>query len=285
MPTPAAFAAFAARKTREAEEARIATLTTTLQTPGHAVRGVGNAWSRAFYGGDFDLLVPPHGHPALSLVFVQSKDRNTGAADPSALGGGATDTHLIYEGLSRVAADGVLAGAGTVHREAFFSVWHPALVELRQSLGLPRHPAQIVISNTGRLDFSAVLFNVPDVPVFLIAGGECLTRCDADLIARPWVQRLAVRGENVSTAIHQLHAAHGIRRISCVGGRYTATRLVDAGLAQDIYLTTTSQNGGEPGTPWYSGPTAPRLDVLTRKHWTDGGPPIVFEHCRIGSER
>ena len=34
------------------------------------------------------------------------------AAIPSSLGGGDADKHLIYEGLSRVAADAVLAGAG-----------------------------------------------------------------------------------------------------------------------------------------------------------------------------
>ena len=130
----------------------------------------------AHYGGEFGLAVPDEGQTALSLVFVQSKDGNTGGTDPSTLGGGATDKHLIYEGLSRVAADAVLAGAGSVHADAFFSVWHPELVTLRASLGLRRHPAQIVVSKRGGLDFGALLFNVPDVPVFLIGGDECVAR-------------------------------------------------------------------------------------------------------------
>ena len=46
-------------------------------------------------------------------VFVQSADGNTGARNPADLGGGETDKHLIYEGLSRVDVDGVLAGAAT----------------------------------------------------------------------------------------------------------------------------------------------------------------------------
>ena len=53
--------------------------------------------------------------------------------------------------------------------EALFSVWHPELVALRSSLTLPRHPAQIVVSRHGRLDFNALLFNVPDLRVFVIA--------------------------------------------------------------------------------------------------------------------
>lgn len=65
--------------------------------------------------------------PACSLVFVQTADGNTGAKDPGLLGGGEADKHVIYEGLSRVAADAVLVGANTMRDDAFMlSVWHPS---------------------------------------------------------------------------------------------------------------------------------------------------------------
>jgi hypothetical protein len=162
-------AQFMEEKTQEAAAAPIERLSTDFdRSAGKPVRGIGNAWSRTHFDGDFNLYVPPDGGTALSLVFVQSKNGNTGAKDPSALGGGPTDEHLIYEGLSRVAADAVLAGAGSVPRRSLFSVWHPELVALRASLGLARHPAQIVVSKEGRgLDFTSLVFNVPDVPVFL----------------------------------------------------------------------------------------------------------------------
>jgi len=234
-----------------------------------------------YYGGDFRVFVPPNAVTALSLVFVQSKNRNTGGTDPGALGGGATDKHLIYEGLSRVAADGVLAGAGSVHAEALFSVWRPELVELRASLGLPRHPAQIVISKHGRLHFSALLFNVPEVPVFLIAGDECVARHTSALRVRPWVRHVPLVADDVRLSIDRLRDEEGIHRISAIGGRFTASRLVDAGLAQDIYLTTTSQEGGEPDTPWYSGPNSLTLKKIARKQWIDRGSKILFEHALI----
>src|SRR5262249_18515744 len=143
-----------------------------------ALRAIGNAWTRKLYDGAFHLPDPPADLPAVSLVFVQSRDGNTGAAYPEDLGGGPTDKHLIYEGLSRVAADGVLAGAATaVGPNIFFSVWHPELVALRRELGLPRHPAQIVVSKRGHIDLNARLFNVPCVPVVVIAGPECRNRC------------------------------------------------------------------------------------------------------------
>ena len=283
--TGQAFEAFAARKTREAATAHIASLSTIVDTlDRRSSRRVGNAWTRAHYGGDFDVLVPVEGQTALSLVFVQSKDGNTGGDDPAGLGGGSTDKHLIYEGLSRVAADAVLAGAGTVHAEAFFSVWHPELVALRNALGLPRHPTQVVISKRGRLDFNALLFNVPGVPVYLIAGEECMAGRAAWLAERPWVRFIPLIADDLWPAFDELRA-EGVTRISAIGGRFTASRLVDAGLAQDLYLTTASLDGGAPGTPWYSGAATPRLEVVTRKQWVDRGSVIVFEHVLITGHR
>ena len=273
-----------AEKTQEAAAAPIGRLSTNFdRSAGEPVRGVGNAWSRTHYGGNFNLYVPPDGATALSLVFVQSKNGNTGAADPSALGGGPTDEHLIYEGLSRVAADAVLAGAGSIPRRSLFSVWHPELVALRASLGLTRHPAQIIVSKEGRrLDFTSLVFNVPDVPVFLLAGDACLARHTPALRDRAWIRCVPIEGGGIRTAIERLRSEAGIRRISAIGGRFTASHLVDAGAAQDLYLTTASRDGGEPGTPWYTGPAAPPLRTMTQKQWPDRGDKLLFEHILIG---
>jgi riboflavin biosynthesis pyrimidine reductase len=284
QPDRTRFERFAGRKAREAAAARIDRLTTIFERPGETGwSGTGNAWTRAHYGGDFPIAIPSEGETAVSLVFVQSADGNTGADDPAALGGGETDKHLIYEGLSRVAADAVLAGARTVHPEAFFSVWHRELVALRTSLGLPRHPAQIVVSRQGRLDFGALLFDVPDVPVFLIAGTEAMSHRHAWLRERPWIRHIPLATGDLRPAIDRLRNEEGIRRISAIGGRTTATRLVDEGLVQDLYLTTAPRAGGEPNTPWYTGPQPPQMDVAARKQWLDDGAAIVFEHVLFAS--
>jgi riboflavin biosynthesis pyrimidine reductase len=275
---------FARHKTREALSARIERLSTVFDDCGRSphTRAIGNAWSAMHYGGGFCLVDQPPEGPALSLVFVQSKDGNTGGADPGTLGGGATDEHLIYEGLSRVAADAVLAGAGSLHPKAFFSVWHPQLVALRAALGLPRHPAQIVISQRGTIDLTTLLFNVPEVPVILLAGDECISRHGAALRLRPWIQLIRLDDDDLRSTLHQLRRKHNLRRISAIGGRSTATHLVDLKLAQDIYLTTTARNCGHPGTPWYSGTPWPQLTPLSEKEWSDGGLRVVFQHMLIG---
>jgi len=136
------------RKTAEAAQATIPGCRTVGETSIAApLAPIGNEWSRRLFDGDFYRSEPIRAcqRPAISLVFVESRDGNTEAEEPSTLGGGDTDKHLVYEGLSRVDADAVLAGATTASAEELvFSVWHPELVRLREQRGHPRHPVQIV---------------------------------------------------------------------------------------------------------------------------------------------
>jgi riboflavin biosynthesis pyrimidine reductase len=243
------------------------------------VTGIGNAWSREYYDGPFHVFAAPADRPAISLVFVQTRDGNTGASNPAELGGGPTDKHLLYEGLSRVAADGVLAGASSVGHSVFFTIHTPQLVALRQELGFPRHPAQMVISNDGHFDVNGKIFTTPDVPVFLLAGDRCRSRVAAEFARRPWITIVPL-GEDLRATFTQLRHDYGIGRISAVGGRVTATALVDAGLVQDIYLTTSPIDGGEPNTPWYVGERKPQLETIMRKTEL-AAAPIEFEHLAI----
>jgi riboflavin biosynthesis pyrimidine reductase len=281
------FAAFAERKCREAASARVAHLTTVED---HGVRldctRVGNAWSIEHYDGFFLLpACAPEELPCMSLCFVQSRARNTGAPNPDVLGGGPTDKHLIYEGLSRVAADAVMAGAATAEgASTFFSVWHPQLVALRAALGLPRHPAQIVLTARGLVDVAgALLFNVPEVPAYIIAAPMACERLHPLVKDRPLVEIIPMDDDDPCIALKYLREKHGIDRISCIGGRHTATALLDAGCVQDLCLTTAARDAGEPGTPYYIGTTPPVLEPLVRKQADDPEYPITFEHFMVAS--
>jgi riboflavin biosynthesis pyrimidine reductase len=279
-----AFAALAERKTREADAATLLPLE-TVQTGARRPNGteIGSSWSRRFYDGGFLVPAIPDDRPALSLVFVQSRDGNTGGPDPSRLGGGDIDKHLIYEGLSRVAADAVLSGAATAAgKDTFLSVWRRELVELRTSLGLPRHPAQIIVSKDGNLDIAGgLLFNVPDVRVILVAGPDCRTRVAPLLTERPWISLVPIDDLDWHAPLALLRQRHGISRVSAIGGRRTATSLLDAGVVQDICLTTTGTTGGEPDTPFYTGPRLPTLELIVRKQSRAEPNPILFEHLAV----
>jgi riboflavin biosynthesis pyrimidine reductase len=240
----------------------------------------GNEWSRKYYDGPFHVFSAPPDLPAISLVFVQTRDGNTAAPNPGDLGGGTTDKYLLYEGLTRVGADAVLAGAASIGRHVFFTVTHPELAALRLDLGLPPQPIQMVISNDGNVDLSSRTLSTPEARAFLLAGAECVRKLSSEVSRRPWVTLLPIENDLVGV-FRRLKKEHGIRRISAIGGRITATNLIDAGLVQDIYLTTSMIDGGESNTPWYIGTHPPRLDTIVRKREVAVEAPILFEHLAI----
>jgi 5-amino-6-(5-phosphoribosylamino)uracil reductase len=272
------FERLVARKEAAARDAAIAAFITDADRPDAALVAMGNAWSRTMFDGPFYLSAALSlDLPATSLVFVQSRDGNTGATDPASLGGGEADKHLIYEGLSRVAADAVLAGAETVRSgNIILSTWHPELVELRRSLGLPRHPIQIVATLRGLKLDDGLLFNVPGLRVILLTLRACSKLMRTQLADRPWVMPIAMpTAHDLPFAFRQLREL-GIQRISCIGGRTIAEQLIDAGLIQDVYLTTAPQPGGEPNTPFHPKPLPAR--EVVRKHGSGQDTGVIFQH-------
>lgn len=268
------------RKTREAMAAELPPLQTVEIGAIHDLDTVGNQWTRQWFDGDFYLSRVPRDIPATGLVFVQSSDGNTGARNPSSLGGGETDKHLIYEGLSRVAANGVLAGAETIRGTGVvLSVWRPELVELRAALGLPRHPIQIV-ATLGRLKFDdTLLFNLPELPVIVICTAVWVEQMRSALARRPWIHTIAMaESEDLSSAFRMLRSI-GVARISAIGGRTIARAMIDAGVILDLYLTTSPRPGGEPDTPLYPTPLDGKLVV--RKRGTGAEAGVVFEHLLL----
>jgi 5-amino-6-(5-phosphoribosylamino)uracil reductase len=275
------FEAFVDRKTGQALSTPLPRYLTELDSHPPEARAIGNPWTRTLFDGDFYLLPSPDPRrPACHLVFVQSRDGNTVARDPSRLGGGETDKHLIYEGLSRVAADGVLSGAETIRGgHIIMSVWHPELVGLRESLGKPRHPTQIVATLQGVDLAGGLLFNVPSIPVLLLTIGPTATLMQNALADRPWIKAVVMpRPSDLGDAFEQLQSL-GIARLSCTGGRRIATQLIDAGLIQDVHLTTSPRSGGEPNTPLYPKPLDAR--VVVRKRGTGDEAGVTFEHMSL----
>jgi riboflavin biosynthesis pyrimidine reductase len=267
-----------ARKTRLAATASLPPYRTELDDHDANALALENAWTNRLFDGPFYLspAATPL-RPACSLVFVQSSDGNTSADDPGVLGGGNTDTHLVYEGLSRVAADAVLAGAQTVRgSDVIFSVWHPQLVDLRMSLELPRHPVQIVATLRGLELADTMLFNLPAVRVLLLTVPSAAEQMSRAIKVRPWITPLLMESPgDLRRAFERLRST-GIVRISCIGGRTLAGHLLDAGLVDDVYLTTGRNTGGEPGTPLSSAPWRGR--TIVRKSGTGVERGVIFEH-------
>jgi riboflavin biosynthesis pyrimidine reductase len=278
------FEAFAARKQAAALAARLSGYH-SVDSRRHTLDPVGNEWTAALFDGPFfESPAADLDLPAINTVFVQSADGNTGARNPEDLGGGPTDTHLIYEGLSRVHADAVMSGASTIKgSQMIFGVWHPELVSLRAGAGLPRFPAQIVATIGAQLGLeSELLFNVPSIPVYILTTPDGARAMAPRIVDRPWITIVAApQHEHLAGSLRRLRAEHGIRRISCIGGRTLATELLNAGVVQDLYLTTAPRRGGEPGTPFYTGAVPLETRLVVKKAGRGAEAGVVFEHLLV----
>lgn len=247
-------------------------------------RAIGNTWSQALFDGDFYRSTYVNlDIPVTNLVIVESREGNTGADDPATLGGGETDKHLIYEGLSRVDADAVLAGATTARSdELVFSVWHPELVALRRDLGRRRHPAQVIVSSRSALHIEkSLMFHVPELAVYLVTTSDAASSLRLQVATRPWIEVID-GGQPLSmrTALTQLRS-RGIETVSAVGGRTTARALLRERVVHDLYLTTSPKAGGEPYTPLLDAPIdAPKV-VIKLGTGPEGG--VRFEHYALRS--
>jgi riboflavin biosynthesis pyrimidine reductase len=127
---------------------------------------------------------------------------------------------------------------------------------------------------------TSLLFNVPEVPVFLLISPEGLRRVEPALRDRPWITVVSLADGGLPHAFRRLRVEHGLKRISVVGGRTVATALLDAGLIQDLCLTTSAIDGGKPNTPLYAGHQPPRLELIVRKRGT-GDSGITFEQFAV----
>jgi hypothetical protein len=126
--------------------------------------------------------------------------------------------------------------------------------------GRRRHPAQVIVSSRSALSIeTGLMFQEPELRVFLMTTSK---RSD---IASPSGRHPSLdRSDRCGTAAVDATRTsqvevRGIATVSAIGGRRTATSLLDEGLVQDLYLTTAPTNGGEPDTPMYKG----EIDAVT----------------------
>ena len=124
------------------------------------------------------------------------------------------------------------------------------------------------------------MFNIPEVPVCLLTVPSCASLMQSALAVRPWISVIEMASpDRLRDALREL-GARGVRRLSAIGGRHLATQLIDAGLVQDLYLTTSPIEAGEPNTPLYPRPLPGR--VVLRKKGTGVEAGVTFEHLVLG---
>lgn len=135
-----------------------------------------------FYG---DLSFPWHpGRPYVISNFVSTVDGIVSLDAPGRAVGdvisGTNEHDSIVMGLLRAAADAVIVGAGTL-RASLQHIWTPAYIyppyavayrELRDRIGKPPTPLNVIVTARGNIDLSLPLFQSGKVPVLILTTPE-----------------------------------------------------------------------------------------------------------------
>jgi riboflavin biosynthesis pyrimidine reductase len=277
----AGFDAFCRRKVEVARSATLRPMATTAQdTAGADLVPIGTDWTRRLFDGAFYRSSSP-GQPALpavSLVIGCTASGDLVTGEDLVRASSATSQHLLHEGLVRVEADAVIGSVASLRSpEAFRSVWHPEFVEMRRVRRRERHPVQVIVTSSGDLPLDdSLLFAEPSLRVVVVTRNSVASWLGARLRTRPWVQVLDA-GEPLSmfVALTRLRAM-GLEVVAAVGGRWTTSALLRAGLVSDLYAITPGEAGGATLSRLCGGAARPRRRLLSKAAGDRSG--VCFEH-------
>lgn len=193
----------------------------------------------ALYGGDFGLV-----RPGLCANFVGSVDGVVAlpvAEESGAVISGHNEADRFLMGLLRAVADAVLVGAGTFHAGGGGRWWPEAAYpegaadfsDLRARLGLRPHPLLVVATVSGNLDLGHAALD--DSLILTGAQGEARLR---GRLPEGGHAVLVETGMGGGRGWLELLRTRGCHTILCEGGPTLFGYLVEQGLVDELFLTT-----------------------------------------------
>lgn len=213
------------------------------------------------YDGYFYAPLPStRSRPYGTLVFASTLNGKVTFAEPKDIKATFTD-YYFYRELSKTLADAVVAGAETVRgspdQERFtMSMYDPELIAFRtQVLHKPRHPLQVVITGSGNIATEReYIFNLPEfkVLVFTTARGQATLsahRFDKENV------RIVSMGERIDfrTITEILRNEFAVERMLVIGGASVATQFIDAGVIDEMFITSANTLGYGNARTFYEG--------------------------------
>jgi len=157
--------------------------------------------------------------------------------------GDGSDADRFLMGLLRAHADAVLIGSGvlrasprsTWRAEAIFPSAANAYAALRRNLGIPPDPEIAVVTGSGAIDPAHPVFEAPSVVLTSDAGAA---RLQGRLPDTASVVVLGAMEMIPSAAIVGALRKRGHRRVLCEAGPHTFGRLLEDGVVDELFLTT-----------------------------------------------
>jgi riboflavin-specific deaminase-like protein len=214
--------------------------------------------------------------PYTATNFALTADGRATISGRSGPIGTATDTAMLVGLRTRV--DALMIGAGTMRVERYGRVvGDPEKRARREREGLPHDPLMVIVS--ARLDLPW------DAELFTCGAGRVLIFTSADTEAPETATPVrVVRHEekvDLVEAMRYLRTERGIRGLLCEGGPHLHAQLIDAGLVDELFITTAPKLAGGAGPGLAEGlPEAVReLELVSLL--ADGGE--LFHRYRVAT--
>ena len=207
-----------------------------------------------------DLVALAHDdRPYVITNFALTLDGHATISGRSGAIGSEADTAMLVGLRTRV--DAVMIGAGTMRAERYGRViGDPAKRRRRERDGLSQDPLVVIVS--GRLDLPW------DAPLFTEGHGSCLicTSSDEDPPETPTPVQVLRQPDGVDLAalLAHLRKDHGVRALLCEGGPRLHGQLIEADLADELFVTHAPKFAGGVGPGLVSGMAEQERDAGAR---------------------
>ncbi|HUJ22608.1 MAG TPA: dihydrofolate reductase family protein [Bryobacteraceae bacterium] len=219
----------------------------------------------ALYGGDLRFPAPAD-RPYVIANFVSTLDGVVSFNIPGKAGGGDIsgfdEPDRFLMGLLRASADAVIVGAGTVQEVSPRHLWAAASIYRsaadayaryrQEGLHKPKYPLQVVVTASGRADFTRAIFQTPELRTVVLtteAGAERLRSSGAGSLPSTEVRAIGDGPSFTASAmLDLLRREFEISLLLHEGGPRLFGSFVSQGLVDESFLTIAPQLAGRATT-------------------------------------
>ncbi|MGA8740891.1 MAG: dihydrofolate reductase family protein [Terracidiphilus sp.] len=252
---------------------------------------------RARYDGNLSFPHAPVERPYLIANFVSTLDgvvsfNSPGQSEGAQISDSNEEDRFIM-GLLRASADAVVVGSGTLQAAGPQGSWlpesvFPAAKDLYRSyrtevLRKPEYPLVVIVTGTGGLDLSSVVFHTPRTRVLILTteqGKQRLSQSGSEALASVEVKALSTAETLISPSaiLTLLRQEAGVELLLHEAGPTLFGEFLAGGFVDELFLTVAPQIAGRvaahprPGlvaNVQFSPATAPWWKLLSAKSAAD----------------
>ena len=182
----------------------------------------------------------PDGLPYLACNLISTLDGRATVGGSTERLGFHADARVVMR--LRTFADAVIIGAGTMRVERYDRMIPvPRLRAYRAQIGMPEDPLTVIVTDSMDLPWDTGMFTDGSGKVLLATSSRATPPATATAVE---VERFPER-VNLAALLERLARERGVRTVLCEGGPTVLNGVIEAGLADDLFLTLNPVLAGE----------------------------------------